>query len=303
LGGAAVSLSAGLHDIRVDYAQGGGGAGATLSWSGATAGLDAPQIATAIPSASLFTAESNTTAASSNAVVFGSGSGNDFSLTANSTLNLNGSAFTQAQVGGLTNLGGTTLSVTGLAGKTLRFAGNSTLTGTLTLNNTPNVAFDGVLSGAGVTLVKQGSGRIIFGQTSVANTLDAASVIDVQGGTAVLLGSSVAGFNNNPIGNAGIQLSGGSLLLDTKGGGATYDNVITVNENATIQNIVAGVSLNTTVGSATRGISIASGKTLRTIPPPQPKVVRLQLLQERSLVLEIWLLSRRRLAITWSPEV
>ena len=262
LGGAAVSLSAGLHDIRVDYAQGGGGAGATLSWSGATAGLDAPQIATAIPSASLFTAESNTTAASSNAVVFGSGSGNDFSLTANSTLNLNGSAFTQAQVGGLTNLGGTTLSVTGLAGKTLRFAGNSTLTGTLTLNNTPNVAFDGVLSGAGVTLVKQGSGRIIFGQTSVANTLDAASVIDVQGGTAVLLGSSVAGFNNNPIGNAGIQLSGGSLLLDTKGGGATYDNVITVNENATIQNIVAGVSLNTTVGSATRGISIASGKTL-----------------------------------------
>ncbi len=262
LGGAAISLSAGLHDVRVDYTQGGGGGAAILSWAGATTGLDAALIASPIPTTTLFTAESNSTAGSSNAVIVGAGTGDAVNVTANSTINLNGTAFTQAQLGGLTNTTGNTLTVNGLAGKTLRLAGNSTITGTLTLSSTPDVAFDGILAGTGATLVKQGPGRVIFSQTTSANTLDAASLLDIQGGTAVLVGGT-----NNPLGAAGIRLNGGNVVLDSKGGPQTFANAITVAQNGTIQSIVAGALATTQPIQTLSGtIAINSGATLTFDP-------------------------------------
>ena len=259
LGSAAVTLSAGLHDVRVDYAQGGGGASEILSWAGG-AGLDTGASETAIPTTALFAAESNTTARGSNAVVIGAGNGDDVLVNGTNNINLNGTMFTQAQLGGLTTTANGTLNVSGLAGKTLRFSGTTSLVGTLTINSTPNVALDGSLSGTGVTIVKQGAGRLIFDQTSSTNSIDSTSVIEAQGGTLVLVGG---GTIFNPIGQAGLKLNGGNIVLDSKSGGRTFDNAINVVQSGTIQDIIAGVGpINTILGSATNGISIASGQTL-----------------------------------------
>ena len=260
LGSAAITLSAGLHDIVVQYVQGGGGASEILSWSGGV-GLDVGATETAIPSAKLWTAESNTTAAGSNAVVVGSGNGDALSVTATSTVDLNGTMFTQAQLGSYTQTVGTTLNVTGLTGKTLRLAGTVNLgnsaAGTVTINNNANVAFNGILTdnGFAVTLAKQGAGRLIFDQTVSANTFGSTSLVDVQGGTVVLVGGA-----NNPIGTAGVQLSGGNVVLDSKSGSRTFDNVFTVTQDGTIQNIVGNQTI--TLGSGANGISIAATRTL-----------------------------------------
>jgi fibronectin-binding autotransporter adhesin len=253
LGGITVPLSAGLHDIRFDYTQGGGGGAAILSY----AGPDTSSVEVPIPASALFTAEANTTSGSSNALIYGAGTGSAVTVNANSTINLSGTA-TQAQVGGLTNLTGTTLTVGGAAGKTLRLAGASTVSGSLTIDTTPDVAFDGTLAGVGATINKLGTGRVVFGQTAVANTIDAASTLSVQNGTAVLIGGA-----NNPLGAAGIQLAGGNLVIDSKGGPQTYANAITVTQNGTIQSIVSGASATTQpIQTLSGAISLAATKTL-----------------------------------------
>ena len=267
LGSSPITLTAGHHDIVLEYGQGTGGGSAILSYSGGT-GLDIGATEAPIPSSVLFAAEVNSTAAvaargANNAVIIGSGTGDAANITADSTINLNGTAFTQAQLGGLTQNSGTTLSVTGGAGKTLRFAGASNfgngVGGTVTINNAPNVAFDGVLSdgGVAVTIAKQGAGRLTFDQVTAANFVgaNAGTLIDAQAGTLVLVGGA-----NGPIGNVPVQLSGGNLVLDAVSGSRTFDNAITVTQNATIQGIVS--TQTTTLGSATRGISISAGKTL-----------------------------------------
>jgi autotransporter-associated beta strand protein len=262
LGSRVINLTAGLHDIRVDFAQNGGGAGEILSWAAATPGLDTGLTETPIPASALFTAESNTTTGASNAVVLG----NAMAVTANSTIRLNGTNFTQAQLDAYTHNSGTTLNVTGSAGKTLRFGGAANfgggVAGTVTINNVPDVAFDGVATDGGlaVTIAKQGAGRLIFDQTAAANTLGATSLVDVQNGTLVLVGGTGAAGVNDPIGTAGIQLSGGGLVLDSKVGGPTFDNAVTVTANGTIQSIVNNQTV--TVGSATRGVSLVGGSTL-----------------------------------------
>ncbi len=269
-------LSTGLHDIRVDYVNGTGGAGLLVGYRG-------PDQAAfgAIPTGVLFQAESNTAAASSNAIVIGTGIGDDVTVSGGgtSTVNLNGSAFTQVQFGVLGIESGSTLQVTGLAGKTVRFAGTALLgsgAGSVTLGGAPNIALDGVVSDSGnaMTINKIGTGRLIFGQTATANALGATTTINVQGGAIGVVGST-AGGANNPIGSASVTLSGAGtgLVIDTKGAttsgvGNTYSNNITVTGlGTTIQDVVNAA---TTTLSGNLAVNSGASVTLDAIAGGQP---------------------------------
>ena len=257
-----ITLSAGLHDIRVDHVNGSGSTGEILSYSGPDQGTYG-----FIPGGVLFQAETNTLSGASNAVV----AGNNVNVTSSSTINLNGGDFTQVQIGNLTQNTGTTLTVGGLAGKTLRVGGTATLgnaAGTVTIDSVPDVAFDGVVTDSGntMTIAKTNTGRLVFDQTAAANSLLATTTLDIQGGQLVLVGSTATGANN-PIGSAKVQLNGAgvALVLDSKGAtsagvGPVYNNAVDVTQNATIQSVVNAAT--TTLGGATNGISIANGTTL-----------------------------------------
>jgi len=259
-----ITLTSGLHDIVIDYINNTGTGAETLSYNGP----DTTLVKAVIPSTALFTAETNTATGSSNAIIFGSGSGNSLNVQSNSFISLNGSNFTQVQIGALSMVTGTTLSVSGDNGKTLRVAGpinlgtGFTTGGTVAFNNNVNIALDGAVSDGGhaVTLTLSGTGNVFFNHTSSANSLLSSSVIDVRNGAAVLVGSSASGAFN-PIGAAALQLNGGNVVLDTSFGGATsFNNAINVLQNGTIQDTITAST--TTMGSATRGVSIASGQTL-----------------------------------------
>ncbi len=265
-GSIAITLTSGLHDIVIDYINGSGTGSETLSYSGPDSGGSE----TVIPSSALFSAESNTTAGASNALILGSGSGNAVSVSSDSTIALKGSNFTQVQIGSLELGSGATLTVSGDAGKTLRVAGTTSLGssqgffsgGTVTLNNGVNIALDGPLTDGGMasTLVLGETGYVIFDHTSSANSVLSTSTIDIQKGAAILVGSSAAGAFD-PIGAASIRLDGGNLILDTSYSGAiSFNNAISVPVGGTIRDTVTASTV--TLGSATRGISIASGQTL-----------------------------------------
>ncbi|HEX8912280.1 MAG TPA: PA14 domain-containing protein, partial [Humisphaera sp.] len=269
---AALALSSGLHDVRIDYVNSGGNGNLNLLYSGPDQTTSAQ-----IPASRLFTAETNTTAGASNAVVIGTGIGDALNVSGPATIKLSGSAFTQAQLGNATFAAGSNLTLatdTGQNGKALRLGGTTNFaTGTTTLNlagdgtaaNGANLYVDGVVgqTGGPVTINKTGSGRLFFSQTAAASGLTSASLIDVQAGSMQLVGSSATG-SFNPIGAAGIRLSGAGtrLILDSKIGSTTasttFANAIDVTENATIQDIVSGGSIVTLGGP----ISVAAGKTL-----------------------------------------
>ena len=185
LSSAVLQLGLGYHDIRVDYLQTTGGGSLDLEFAG-------PQTSNARTNLTLalYQAETNTAAASSNAIALG----NDVRLTGTSGssagINLKGNGASSYQLGGLQMNTGLTLNVKatdsngtveiagggGGFGQTLRFAGSSVLgstAGTVTINANPNVAFDGSVSDGGLamTLVKTGVGRLFFNQTGVANNL------------------------------------------------------------------------------------------------------------------------------------
>ncbi|MDB5321386.1 MAG: hypothetical protein JWN40_3017, partial [Phycisphaerales bacterium] len=256
-----MDLSAGMHDIRLDYVNGVTGAAEILSYNGPDSGQSLQPIG---PNA-LYTAESNTLAGSSNAVVVGTGVGNALNVTGNSTINLNGTAFTQVQVGNSSFASGSSLTLTTAAeGKSLRIGGTSSFGSAVTLNllgdgtHGSNMYFDGVVSDGGVAsrITKTGLGRLVFDQTTVANGLSAGSLFDIQAGTLSLVGSSAAG-TFNPIGSAGIQLSGGGLVLDSKVGNATFTNAITMTQDASIQTLT-----NTSLTTLTSAVAVPAGKTL-----------------------------------------
>lgn len=259
-----VTLSAGYHDVRVDYYNGTGGAGEILRYGGTD--LDQAYGVIANPATVLFQAQENTLAGSSTAIQMG----NNLTVAGNSTVNLNGTNFTQVELGTLSMATSSTLNVTGLTGKTLRF-GASTLggaAGTITLNADPNIAFDGVVTegAAGMTIVKQGLGRLIFGQTAVANVLSANTTLEIQNGSLVLVGRkpNTGPATFNPIGSAKIKLNGGNLILDAvvnnNSNPLTFDNAIEVTANATIQSVNNGT--NTVLGGLTNGIAITTASTL-----------------------------------------
>src|SRR5207248_1518252 len=98
-----IDLTAGMHDIVIVFAQGGGGAAINLQWvpAGSTAGF------VTVPTANLFTADP----ALANAV----------SVTGPSTLQLSGGAFATVGLGALTAAAGSSLTVSGLPGKKVTF--------------------------------------------------------------------------------------------------------------------------------------------------------------------------------------
>lgn len=253
---ATITLSAGLHDIRVLAGQGTGGAGVTLTWI--PPGGSSEALGTT--AGTLYAAESVSAGSTSNAIALG----NNMFLTDSSTIDFGTNAnFTEVAYGSLTRFGGTTLTVNGLAGKLLRYASTSLSGGgTHTYDSSMDVAV-GQISDGGLasTIVKTGSGRLIFDQVTLANNLSASSTIRIDQGTVVGIGSTAAGANN-PFGSAAIQLNGGNLLIDSHVGGPTFNNIITVSQSGRIfAQTVAGQT--TTLGGT---VSLATGTTLTLDP-------------------------------------
>jgi len=251
--GGTINLSAGLHDIRVDYANSSGGGSETLNYQG-------PGQATkvAIPASMLFTAETASLTGSSTLVNVGS----NVAVNGSSTINLNGNNFTGVQLGSLTIAPGGTLNALGLVGKQLRsnytaFTGGSTDT----INAVADVALGQVSDGGNaVTIAKTGSGRLVFdnaGSGGAASSFVSGSLIDIQAGDVVLQGIN---GGTNPIGAAGLKLDGGNLLFDSRFGGVTFDNGLTVAQDGILKVQTDAQTL--VLGSAVNGVSIASGKTL-----------------------------------------
>ncbi|CAN5238168.1 hypothetical protein BH11PLA2_BH11PLA2_09590 [soil metagenome] len=223
----------------------------------------------AIPLSRLFTAESVSLASASNAINLV----NSLAISGANTLDLVGGAFTQVQFNAATFASGSSLAITtaaGQIGKTVRIAGPTQFGLGVTLGltgdgtNGANLAFDGIVSDGGnaTTITKTGNGRLSFNNSTSANTLLAGTTLDIQAGTLVLNGSSVVG-SFNPIGSAGIQLSGGNVVLDSKVGNlfyqfpTSYVNNVTLTANATIQSIVTGGSF-TFLGGGGSTIAIGS---------------------------------------------
>ena len=212
---AAINLSSGLHDVRIDFTNSGGNGNMNFKYSGP----DQVAMGT-VPSSKLSAAEVVALGGASNAVILGSGLGNALNVSGSSTIALEGGAFTQTQLGNATFANGSTLALTSTAGqngKALRLGGTATFGDSVTLNlagdgvNGANLYIDGALSdgGAARTITKIGAGSLYLGQTTVANSLVAGTTLDVGAGTLVLTGSSATGAQN-PIGAASVKLSGGN---------------------------------------------------------------------------------------------
>ncbi|MEA3210849.1 MAG: fibronectin-binding autotransporter adhesin [Chthoniobacter sp.] len=251
--GGMINLSAGYHDLRLDFSNTSGAGSETISWQGP--GVLAK---TVVPSANLFTSETASTAGASNAIALT----NNVSVAGTSTINLNGTNFVTVQIGGLSSAAGSTLNVTGLTGKQLRSAGTLLSGGgTVTYNTTPDLALGQVGDGGvAVSVAKQGPGRLILDNTGAggfASNLLSTSTFDIQAGEMLLQGIN---GGTNPAGSARIQLNGGNLSLDSRFGAATYDNAVNVLLDATIEVVPSSVTL--TLGSAASGLTIASGKSL-----------------------------------------
>ncbi len=265
-----INLTAGLHDLLIQYNQAGGNDGITLQYQGPGAAA-----VVTVPSTSVYVAENSSLAAANNLEQ----AGNNVTLTGNATINLSGTNFVGVQLGGLSISNGQTLMVSGLAASRLQAAyTNLTGGGTITLNDAPDVDL-GIVSdgGTAVTLVKQGAGRLVFDNSPPTtggvnpSSLVAGSNINIQGGKVVLSAAASNGTaaGADPIGSASLTLNGGTLLLDSQGGSqgnqsgnVTYNNAVSLSQNGTIQvQPDGGGSQNSvviTLGSATNGISLGN---------------------------------------------
>ncbi len=246
-----VTLSAGLHDIRVDYTQGTGGDEALLTWTPA-GGTAQP-----IPFSALYAPDPLDL-------------GNAVNVTANSAIQLNGGNFTAVGLGALTL--GADLTVTGQAGKRLNFSGATATVNPVTLNDTVDVGFvssyatnpytPGVVNIPNATFYKQGAGQLFLDNTSTT-TPNVLLVLDIQGGRVVAVGSSTANSNSDPLGTGSVQFDGGTLSLDSRNGAVTFDNAVNVmTVGGTIEDQADAQTL--ALGSATTAntVTIASGLTL-----------------------------------------
>lgn len=247
-GAGTVLLSAGIHDFRYEFVQGTGGADERIQWAG-------PGIARAtIPSSAVFVAETATVAGSSNNVTIGT----PITTSGNSTINLNGSQFVGVNTGQLNTNGGT-VNILSDNGKNLRATGTA-LNGSLTLNNTANVALGRVDdSGVPTTLTKTGSGLLVLDNTAAGgdgSNLSAGSIFNIQEGTLRAVGSSQPGATN-PLGLSTVRLNGGNLQLDTKVGAVGFSNPIDVLSSGRLS--VNTIAFQTMINGP---VSIATGQTL-----------------------------------------
>jgi fibronectin-binding autotransporter adhesin len=155
----------------------------------------------------------------------------------NATLDLNG--FSQT-IGSLA-----TNPVTGLTGtKTV----TSATAATLTINGTTNTTYAGVITGAGLALVKQGTG--IQTLTGV-NTFAGGTTIDAGG--ALQLGDRLA---NNLVLGAGTAITNNGTLIFAPGTtNLTYNNPITGSGNITLDGLATAVPAGITLSGANTGFT------------------------------------------------
>ena len=265
-----IDLSAGLHDIKIDYTQGGGGDEAILSYT------PFGGVSQVVPTNVLYTPDALLTALP-----------NAVNVTGASSIQILGSAFSTIGFGALIANAGSTLSVTGLAGKTLTFT-STTLTGSgaFNLNDAPNVTLGTVTGAAIINIGKLGTGQLvlngngvgnaanvgnIYGDNTGANSLAAGSNLDIYAGKVVAIGNTSPSATD-PLSNLAVTLDGGTLSLDSSGGipggGAgssptnalIFNNPVTVVTSGTIEAQAGNV--NFTLGSGTTGINILTGQTL-----------------------------------------
>jgi len=207
LSSAPIFLSKGLHDLRVDYVQGSGGANINLGYAGPdTGGGSNGQARTVIPFSKLYQADVNELAGGSTALQLG----NALNVQGNALVDLRNDKFSSVQMGRLNLYNNATLTVKSTEflgeqvvgngagfGKTLRFGGTTpdpTIFGTpsssgaqtVTIAADVNVAFDGVVSdeGRAMTIQKTGSGWLYFNQTGSANILGSTSSIQLIGASS-----------------------------------------------------------------------------------------------------------------------
>ncbi len=192
--------------------------------------------------------------------------GNVVSVVAGSTSTIDTGAntgFTGVTLGALTVGGGATLNINGLAGKLISVP-TTTLAasgGTFTFNTAADLSVGQITdSGTIATINKSGAGHLVLDNTNTttsANSFVSGTSINVQAGTLNVVGFATG---SNPLGLASVTMSGGNVVLDTKQAALTFDNTFNVTATGTIQANVD--SLITTLGSATRGISVGNGAVL-----------------------------------------
>lgn len=202
-----INLTAGLHEIAMFYYEVGGDAALNVEWEG-------PGITRqAVPNLNLY--GGSTLNASTSPV----------SVTASSSLEV---AYQTANLGPLTQSGGTTFTVNGVA----NFA-STTFAGV----GTPTLNVSGVNSqvqlgtiGSAFTLTKTGQGSLVFSQPTVAG-----SALTLNEGIAVIAGSESGGVTIDPLANAAVTFNGGGLGLTATAGNPTYTANLTSATNWRIE--------------------------------------------------------------------
>lgn len=221
-----ITLSAGLHEFRLDYFQQGGNSTLSLNYSGPDTGNSS----IVVPASAMQTLDPISM-------------GNNVSVTQNSTVALSGNNFTQVGMGKLSfnpTSGSATLTVTGDSGRSLHLSGIALASGTTNTINTSADVFVGQLSTAGnATLIKTGTGRVIFDYTASTSNPGNGTFIDIKQGTAEIVGggSSLTG-TSDPVGAATLEIDGGTLAIDCKVGSVSLNNPLVVTSaGGTLQSI------------------------------------------------------------------
>src|SRR6185437_16104250 len=205
LNSAPITLSLGLHEFRLDYVQGGGSDELNLNYSG----TDTANNMVLVPASAMQTLDTIS-------------QNNNISVTTNSTINLPGNNFTQVGMGNLSfNVapgGSATLNINGDPGRSLHLSGITLPSAATDTINTTTTVFAGQLSSlANSTLVKTGTGTLIFDNTATPNNFGSGSTIDIQQGTAeVITGFTSSTGTNSPTGSGLLQIDGGTLEFDGK---------------------------------------------------------------------------------------
>jgi fibronectin-binding autotransporter adhesin len=233
-----INLTAGLHDIAIYYYEGGGGAGFVARYQPAGG---TKQI---IPNGVLFAGDTYTDTA------------RPILVTQSSALEI-GSAV--ANLGALTQTGGTTLAVTGSA----KFSG-TTLSGAgaLGLNNRIGNVNLGPITATSPTINKSGDGALVFSQATPANT-----TINASAGLVVVQGSEAGGTTTNPLSAATVNFSGtGNLGLSATAGNPTYNIPVSSAGSYRIEagQFGGGNIADTTVTLQNAGLVVTAGSTLTT---------------------------------------
>jgi len=226
LSSAPLTLSAGLHEFRLDYFQQAGNSSLTLNYSGPDTGNSS----IVVPASAMQTLDPISM-------------GNNVSVTQNSTIALSGSNFTQVGMGKLSFnpiSNNATLTVTGDSGRSLHLSGTSMVSGSTNTINTSADVFAGQLSTTGnATLIKSGTGRVIFDYTASTSNVGSGTFIDIKQGTADVVsgGSSLTG-TSDPVGAATLEIDGGTLAIDSKVNTVTLNNpVVVTSAGGTLESI------------------------------------------------------------------